>query len=155
MALDLTDARIKELLSVKKKIVRAEDSTYPTSIGQDFVLLGDDGETYKAYSRQSRSLPDSFSCGLRWCPKGGQEVTLARVNGSDHVHPNKLERTKIDQKCHVHKATERYIQAGLKTEGYAEESTDYTNLDGAIEALGRLGNIEGEPFTPPQKRLFS
>ena len=83
---------------------------------------------------------------------------LLRCNGSDHPHRNTLERNRVDFLCHVHVATERYIQANRKSEGYAEETQAYHTLAGALHHLVQRAHIQGlkteadvEPHPDPFK----
>ena len=153
----LSDERIKALLSMKKRLT-SSSSPKPRLKGKheerDYTIVGDDGETrFVVYARQNANLTDDFSCGLRWEAPSGESVTLIRMNGPSHVHPNRLEKTSIVAKCHVHMATTRYIQAGLQPEGYAEESFEYTDLEGALRVLARVCNVDGFHFTPHQMTL--
>jgi hypothetical protein len=82
---------------------------------------------------------------------------LMRCNGNDHLHPNALEHELLEFRCHVHVATERYIQANRKTEGYAQVSEAYHSLEGALHHLVQQAHIEGlrtEPDGPKQEGLF-
>jgi hypothetical protein len=72
---------------------------------------------------------------------------LRRYNGRSHEHTNVLERVRF-REFQFHYATERYQRAGYKAEGYAEPTTRYSDLDGALTCLvqdcGFLPQ-EGEP----------
>ena len=45
-------------------------------------------------------------------------------------------------KHHVHRATERYAQAGLQVESYPEETTAYDSLASAVKMLARDWHVE-------------
>ena len=82
---------------------------------------------------------------------------LIRCNGSDHLHPNVLEQELIEFRCHVHVASERYIQANRKAEGFAQASEVYRTLGGALHHLVQQAHIQGlktEPDGPQQTGLF-
>ena len=142
----LTDERIETLLRMPKRITnptarKVQDANHDK---MDYVLESDDGsERFKLFVRQSKSVSDDFSCGLIWLPAGGESLILARYNGSSHEHPNHLEQTKISFACHVHQATERYIQASLKAESFAAETSAYQTCNGALHELTVNCNITG------------
>jgi len=64
---------------------------------------------------------------------GDNDITLARYNGSNHVHVNKCDGRRFDFECHIHEANERSLKASKKIENYAEPTNRYTNLQGAIQ----------------------
>lgn len=74
--------------------------------------------------------------------------TLPYCDGSNHRHPNPLEGSRIDWRCHIHTATERYILAGKKPETFATETTEYNSLAGALHRLVQLANIQGMGTSP-------
>lgn len=58
---------------------------------------------------------------------------------------------------HVHLATERYIHANRKSEGYAEATRVYRTLAGALNHLVQRANVQGlktEPDGAQQAGLF-
>ena len=153
----LTDQRIKELLSIPKRVENplARERTEGKHLRRDFRLTSVDGDhSFSVFTRQSTKIAEGFSAGLIWHSKTGEDVTLLRCNGSDHVHPNAIERTRIEHQCHVHIATERYIAANRKVEGYAELDQSYRTLPGALHHLTKLGNIKGLQTQPDESDLF-
>ncbi len=102
-------------------------------------------------------MENDFSCGISWIASNGESLTLARYNGPSHSHPNHIEKTRLGYCCHIHKATERYVQANKKPEGFAEETDRYKTLDGALHCLITDCNISGlrtEPEDTNQTSLF-
>ncbi len=80
-------------------------------------------------------MEDDFSCGISWVSPSGEVLTLKRYNGPNHDHPNHLEKTRVGYNCHIHIATEKYIKANKKAEGFAEATKRYNSLDGALHCL--------------------
>ena len=156
----LTDERIAQLLAAPKHVENPQARERPEGkhLRRDYRVVSDDGEHRLAlFTRQSTKIPDGFSVGLLWHAKTGEDVMLLRCNGSDHPHPNALERERIEFQCHVHLATERYIHANRKSEGYAEETQAYRTLAGALHHLVERANIQGlktEPDGAQQAGLF-
>jgi hypothetical protein len=143
----LTDERIAQLLAMRKHVagpMRFKPKHKGDHLEQDWSLTGEDGSRFLLYARQSTKLADGFSCGLSWEAPDGTHVPLARYNGPYHQHPNAIERTVIPfGSCHIHRATARYIQQGLKPDGFAEATASYRSLPEAFECILRDGAIEG------------
>jgi len=58
------------------------------------------------------------------------------------------------QVCHIHQATERYLQARLKPEGFAQATDTYKTCDGALHRLVSDCNIEGLETQADHPELF-
>ena len=78
-----------------------------------------------------------------------------RCNGSDHPHGNSIEREEFGAQAHVHRATERYIQAGKKAESFAQATGAYKTLSGALHELVRTANVKGLDTKPDEGDLFT
>ena len=153
----LTDHRIRQLLTMKKRITNPTARLVPDANHwkTDYIVESEDGvERFKLFVRQNKTVTDDFSCGLQWLPAGGESLMLARYNGSSHEHPNRLENTRIEYECHIHRATERYIQANLKPEGFATPAKGYTNRDGALHQLVTDCNVTGVETKAEHPELF-
>jgi hypothetical protein len=154
----LTDAQIQDLVSCSKRVEnpRSKVRREGKHERRDYRVLSDDGRyEFVLFTRQSTVISDSFTAGLRWKSKTGEEVILMRCNGSDHPHGNAIERNEFGAQTHVHHATERYIVAGKKPESFAQPTENYTNLVGALQELVRLANIAGLETKPDQPDLFA
>ncbi|HVY01655.1 MAG TPA: hypothetical protein VHA12_02740 [Candidatus Nanoarchaeia archaeon] len=117
------------------------------------------GYEFEVYKRQNlrEGMEDDFSCGINWVAPNGDTLTLKRYNGPSHEHPNHLEKTKVGLNCHIHIATEKYIKANRKPEGYAEETTRYNSVEGALHCLVndcKISGIDTTPDTSSQSKLF-
>lgn len=158
MALEtLTDEQIQSLLACAKRVEnpQAREKTEGKHLRRDYRVVSLDGEyLFTLFTRQSSRIVNGFSAGLLWKSKTGEEVILLRCNGNDHEHPNKLERTRLVDQCHVHEATERYIAVGKKSEGYAQATTAYRSPDGALHHLLQRANIQGIKSMPDEVDLF-
>lgn len=156
----LTDEQIAQLLAVPKRVEnpQARERQEGQHLRRDYRVVSEDGaHRFSVFTRQSTRIADGFSAGLLWHARSGEEVVLLRCNGSDHPHPNVLERQRIDFECHVHITTERYIQANRKPEGYAAATAAYRTLAGALHELVSRANIRGlksEPDGPQCLDLF-
>jgi len=155
----LTDDRIAGLLR-EQKLLKSSPTPKVKVKGKheerDFKFESADGvNRYTVYTRQNTKMRDDFSCGLVWEIPNEEPIHLMRANGSSHAHPNVLEGTKLPAKCHVHVATERYIDAGRQPEGFAEECGTYSDLDGALRELVKRCNLVGIDLDTSQLPLFS
>ncbi len=152
----LTDEKIAQLLACLKRVEnpQARERQEGKHSRRDYRVVSEDGQhRFGLFTRQSARIVDGFSAGLLWYAKTGEEVMLLRCNGSDHLHPNVLERERIEFQTHVHLATERYIQANRKSEGYAEETQAYNTLTGALHHLVLRANIHGLQTQPDELLL--
>lgn len=142
----LTDEQIEYLLTVPKRTTTpgARWKVQRGSRQRNYDLESEDGTlSFSLYMRQNLRLKESFSCGLLYLHASGEKITLARYNGCDHEHYNPLDGTRSDNVCHIHRATERYMAAGRKSEHYAESTDRYTDLDGALMAIVEDCKISG------------
>lgn len=102
-------------------------------------------------------MEDDFSCGISWIAPNGETLTLKRYNGPGHDHTNRLEKVRLGLNCHVHIATEKYIKANKKAEGFAEVTDRYNSVEGALHCLVvdcKISGISTTPDTTNQTKLF-
>jgi hypothetical protein len=79
-AILLTDPEIDALLGMPKRVENpgAKLRTVNKHTQRDFRVVSTDGKhEFALFVRQSTVLPDSFSAGLRWLSKSGEDVMLA------------------------------------------------------------------------------
>ncbi len=101
-------------------------------------VVGADGSKFRLIVRQNRMDVIDFSVILGWEMSSLMRVfKLMRCNGLSHQHRNPLEGEEVFFDYHVHIATERYQLHGSKEEHYAEPTSAYTDLNGAIRHLLR------------------
>src|SRR5690606_33794933 len=159
----LTDDKIKVLLSSPKQIrnPHAKNKTKSGHQQVNFRAVATDGSGHEfgIYKRQNlrNGMEDDFSCGICWFAPNGETLTLKRYNGPNHDHQNTLEKEMLGNTCHIHIATEKYIKANRKAEGYAVPTNKYNTLEGALYCLVKECNISGIRTTPDntgQTKLF-
>lgn len=143
---------IYELLSMPKVVMNpnAKPKVQKKSERVTYQVESVDGEkSFEMYTRQNQLDPDAYSCGLVYHPKRGEKVTLVRYNGSNHVHLNPLEDGElIVNRCHIHRATQRYMETGEKAEKFAETTDRYDHLSGAMLCMLGDCNISGLELPP-------
>ena len=115
-------------------------------------VTGTEGHTFLIILRQSKFNHLDFSAilGLR-LPQSNQIFHLRRYNGKHGEHTNKIEQESFYD-FHVHMATERYQDIGMREDAYAEPSDCFTDLAGALQCLLTDCGFELPP--DPQGRLF-
>ncbi len=159
----ITDARIGELLAIPKEVTNANvrEKTKPGHSQRTYRVRATDGSdiTFELFVRQNTAvgMEDDFSAGLNLIAPNGDTLILCRYNGASHWHPNHLEGTRVERGCHIHLATERYVRAGKKAEGFAEATDRYTTVQGALHCLCRDRNITGirtQPDATKQIGMF-
>jgi hypothetical protein len=146
----ITTDQISDLLNCTKVVANANS--------REKLIEGREQYTYKAtatdgsghefeiYKRQNsrEGMEDDFSCGITWLAPNGETLTLKRYNGPSHNHPNHLENgEKLGLVCHIHIASEKYIKANRKPEGFAIKTDKYRTLDGAFQCLVEDCRITG------------
>jgi len=160
----ITDEKISTLLAMPKQVTNANArlKTKPGHTQRTFNVKAMDGTDllFELFVRQNAhpGMEDDFSAGLNWIAPNGEVLTLCRYNGGSHGHPNHLERTALPRAPHIHRATERYVRAGRKAEGFAETTTRYNTADGALHCLVKDCNISGintRPDDTAQTSLFT
>lgn len=105
-------------------------------------VSGRGGTSFRVIVRRLRLDPFDFSVILGYdMPTTNRLFRLLRLNGSSHVHVNRLEGTNCSS-FHVHRATERYQLAGFREEAYAESTDAYADVTGALEVLGEVASFE-------------
>lgn len=154
----LSDDEIERLLKMPKRVTNpgARKKAQKGSLQVTYDVEGD-GARFQLFWRQNQRIKNNFSCGLLYFNKSGDKATLTRYNGSDHPHSNPLDKQpKMETDFHIHRATQRYMEAGRKSEHFATPTDRYTTVDGALHALLTDCNIEGlgRPESPNQILLF-
>lgn len=148
--------KVSTLISAGHRFFSVENLRLLSHERVDFKVVSVDGQhEFALYTRQSTRLKASFSAGIRWLPRGEEGVMLVRCNGSSHEHTNAMEREVIAFQCHVHVATERYLSASKRDEGYAVSTSAYNDLPGALLHLIDMCNIMGfNEDAGPQLDMF-
>ena len=96
---------------------------------------GAQGGKFRIILRQSSYNPLDFSVILAWLPpQSTTPFRLCRFNGKSHEHTNTIE-TATFYDFHVHRATERYQQAGTREDTFAEPTSRYQDFAGALRCL--------------------
>jgi hypothetical protein len=121
---------------------------------KEYPVSSASGNEFMIAVRQAVPNPLNFSVILMYRIPGYTTLfRLCRYNGRHGGHTNEIERNKIGDECHIHTATERYQKLGGDEEGFAVETTRYSDLNGAVRCL-----LEDCGFTPPppdpQRKLF-
>lgn len=149
----LSDAQIANLLGERKPTVEPE-ALFPgqASAGHrrsTITVQGANGSRFRLFARQLTLDPLDFSVILGYeVPSSNRVFRLRRHNGNSHRHTNRLEVETV-RGFHIHMATERYQLAGLNEDDYAEATTRYGDLAGAIDHMLDVAGFE----PPAQGRL--
>lgn len=147
----LSDAAIAALIAERKvapadardRLLKKPASAH---LEADLPLEGEARHRFTVKLRQNQVRANDFSVILvyHWEDTGGH-VRILRYNGSSHPHRNYLEKPaagwRFRDVYHIHRATERYQEAGYNADHYAEPSTRYADLKGAFRCLLKDANI--------------
>lgn len=140
MAVSLTDTEITALIAEAKPLPddyqqRVQTKPKRGHRERELDLVGANGSAFRLILRQSSINPLDFSVILTWLsPQSTTLFRLCRYNGKSHEHTNVLESQKF-YSFHVHRATERYQQSGLREDSFAEPTTRYQDFTGALQCL--------------------
>jgi hypothetical protein len=140
MAVQIDELQISQLLAERK--ILPDD--YLTLIQvrpkrghseRELLVKGENGSEFSLILRQSEYNKLDFSVILAYLvPKTNVLFRLRRYNGKSHEHTNPYEGQKFFA-FHIHIATERYQQSGMREDTYAEPTNDYSDLNGAIQCM--------------------
>ncbi len=136
----LTDQQIAQLLSEQKPLpddfqdrIRLKAKRGHKEAELD--VTGADDSIFRLILRQSTLNPLDFSVILAYqFPQTNVFFRLQRYNGKSHEHTNRLEGDRFYD-FHIHKATRRYQESGLREDAFAEPTTRYANFEGALRCL--------------------
>lgn len=159
----LTDDKITDLLICPKQVIntqaRSKNKDGHEQVNFKAAATDGSGHNFEVYKRQNLrdGMEDDFSCGISWVAPNGETLTLKRYNGPNHDHLNHLEKIRLELTCHIHIATEKYIKANRKPEGFAEATKRYNTIEGALYCLVtdcKISGIEPSPDNLSQTKLF-
>lgn len=103
---------------------------------QELDVVGEEGNQFKIMLRQSIENPLDFSAILMYIdPASNVVFRLRRYNGKSHQHSNFLEKEPAYYGFHIHQATEEYQHSGSREDSYAEATTRFSDMRGAIDCL--------------------
>lgn len=152
MAIRLSDNEIVRLLAEQKLLpdgYRARIQTRPKRghKERELDIVGEAKSEFRLILRQSEFNPLDFSVILAYRPpKTNQLFRLRRYNGKSHEHSNTLEGKKFYD-FHIHTATERYQDAGLREDWFAESTDRFADFNGAVRCMLKECGFEA-PFNP-------
>lgn len=160
----LTDDKIMDLLNCPKHLTNPQARVRIIDGHEqvNYKVEAQDGSNhiFQVYKRQNKreGMENDFSCGLSWISQNGETITLKRYNGPSHNHPNHLEGVRLGYNPHIHYATEKYIKANRKPDGFAEVTKQYKTLEGAFHCLVRdcrISGISTKQDDLAQQKLFN
>ncbi len=154
----LSDAAIDALICEPKDTPTA---IFPVRLNQhgkqrrkDYAVSSASGNEFVIALRQSVINPFNFSAILSYRMPGYTTLfRLRRYNGIHGEHTNEIEGNTLDN-CHIHTATERYQRLGGKEESFAEATTRYADLEGALRCLLDDCGFNPPPPTPQASFTF-
>ena len=104
---------------------------------QQLDVKGVNGSEFRLILRQAEINPFDFSIILGYrVPRSNEIYRLRRYNGKHGEHTNVIERQTFYD-YHVHMATARYREAGLKEDAYAEPTDRFSDFRGALDCMLR------------------
>ena len=140
MAARYSDREIEELIGERKPLsqdflsrVRLKPKLKHKEY--DLTIKGEKGSDFRLIVRQSSSNFLDFSVILAYCPVNtNQFFRLCRYNGKSHEHTNKIEKETFYD-FHIHTATERYQELGMREDTYAVPTDRFADLHTALQCM--------------------
>lgn len=157
MAAKYSDSEINTFLQERKVLpkdfrskIRFRDKSGHKE--QELDIQSESGNQFRIILRQSVFNALDFSIILAYCPADSNLLfRLRRYNGRSHEHTNTIEVHKF-YNFHIHTATERYQELGMREDTYAEPSNRFSDFQTAINCL--LSDCGFEVAEDTQKNLF-
>jgi len=152
----LTDDEISFLIAEKKPVPKNFPQTMKLREKRghkeyELKVMGEAGHAFQLIIRQANINPLDFSIILSYnIPNSNQVFRLCRCNGR-HQHSNPLERQTFYD-CHIHRATQRYQDAGAREDTYATPTDRFDDLLSALDCMLKDGGFELP--SDPQLKLF-
>jgi len=112
---------------------------------RELDVTGESGTQYRLILRQSAFNTLDFSIILAVNPLDSNQLfRLRRYNGKHGEHTNKIEGDTFYD-FHIHQATERYQESGMKEDAFAEVTDRYADSYAALRCM-----LEDCGFEKPQ-----
>ena len=149
-----TDDELARLKAMPKRATnpgarwQEKPSAAPAHRQRNFQVVTQTDVRFAIYQRESLADQADFSCGILYCPLGGEPIVLARYNGASHVHGD------IAYRPHIHSTTAAALLAGRTPESEASGTDRYTTLEGASACLLEDSHATGISTRRDEPRLF-
>ncbi len=119
---------------------------------RELLVQGIGENQFHLILRQADSTPLDFSIILAVCPQNTNQLfRLCRYNGKSHEHTNRIEENTFYD-FHIHMATERYQELGMREDAYAEPSDRFWDFHTALRCM--LDDCGFDISKNPQLELF-
>lgn len=157
MAARLTDAEIQNFVQERKDLPsdylqRLRIKPKSGHEEQQLDLKGINGSDFRVILRKSMYNSFDFSVILAYrVPRTTQVFRLRRYNGKSHEHTKVIERQTFYD-FHIHTATERYQDLGIREDSFAEPTDCFSNFNEAIDCL--FDDCNFQIPEDPQRELF-
>lgn len=141
-----TDEEITAFIQERKVLAKDWAGKFTKRMNRGFTeyyqeITGEDENSFRIIVKKGDFSDALFSALLVVrIPDSNKYFPLCRYNGSNHQHTNEIEGELITG-FHIHIATERY-QRRKKVFGYAQSTTRYSDVNGAIQCLLEDANFE-------------
>lgn len=150
MAVRYSDSEIAALIAERKALpqdwrARVQLRSKRGHKERDLDIEGGGSSEFRVILRQNRinTLDFSVILGVR-VPDSNLIFRLLRYNGRSHEHTNHIEGDTFYD-FHIHRATERYQEAGWREDAFGEVTDRYEDLQGALRCLIEDAAVDGPP----------
>lgn len=133
---------IKPFSSKTLKQIRLKNKENRAYREYDMEVRSNSGKTFRIRIRENTINILDFSVILIYIDENRKYHILRRYNGK-HIHKNQIEKDKF-RDFHIHKATQRYQEAGFRMDAYAEITDSYNNWKDAFTKMLIECNFKGD-----------
>ncbi|WP_089610063.1 DUF6978 family protein [Dehalobacterium formicoaceticum] len=142
----------KTIITKPKKQLCLENGHYRDNIEIKSI---DDIHRFYVFMRKHEAFEENFTIGLDYIQKDGSgKICLLRCNGPHGDHINDIEADLPHYNYHIHQAKDYNINAGLKSDRYAEVTEEYATFEDALVFFLEYCNIQDrEKYFPKYQQV--
>ena len=144
---NFNQTEVEALISCPKEVSEAPkremklDGAQKRNTAKLVALDGTNGE-FTIFMRQNVDFPENFSIGLAYSPRDGREtITLLRCNGKHGDFNSNFDPQHPHWDFHVHRASDKAIEAGFAPEKFAIKTTEYASFEEALQVFVKQVNL--------------
>lgn len=145
-----TQIEIDALIRCPKKVVEAprrtmrQEGAYLRNAAKLAAVNEVEGD-FLIFLRENEDFPENFSIGLIYSPRDGRDaITLLRCNGKHGDYNKSFDPEHPHCDFHIHRATERAIEAGYAAEKFADKTMEFASFEEALQVFVKMINLNSD-----------
>ncbi|WP_420238107.1 hypothetical protein ACOBR2_00415 [Telmatobacter bradus] len=145
-----TQIELDELIHCPKRVVEAprremkQEGAYQRNAAK-LVAMNEVEGGFSVFLRKNEDFSENFSIGLIYSPGDGRDaITLLRCNGKHGDYNKSFDPEHPHCDFHIHRATERAIEAGYAPEKFADKTTEFASFEEALQVFVKMINLSSD-----------